>query len=230
MGSLRALIIYQQNGDPIYIVEELQNYIKFEVIKVALSYEQAYLMTREITPNIIILRSDYFDKISLDLVKKIYSDLQDIKYIFIGRAKIYEYVNEGLKYNVFGWIMEDYTVEELGLIIKIILNGGIILYSKEVKCVGIDESKKMSGHCLKQPEVIINSYKKRLIDIGLTEREIEVLTLVAEGATNKEISMMLYISENTVKTHVQNILSKLQLQSRARAARYAIELGCRITK
>ena len=56
----------------------------------------------------------------------------------------------------------------------------------------------------------------------LTDRELEVLALVARGKANKEIATMLFISENTVKNHVRNILEKLQLHSRMEAVMYAV--------
>ena len=56
----------------------------------------------------------------------------------------------------------------------------------------------------------------------LTDRELEVLRLVAKGLSNKEIAGELFISENTVKNHVRNILEKLQLHSRMEAAMYAV--------
>lgn len=59
----------------------------------------------------------------------------------------------------------------------------------------------------------------------LTEREIEVLRLIAQGQANKEIAQVLVIAEKTVRTHVSNILSKLGLQSRTQAALYAIRNG-----
>lgn len=59
----------------------------------------------------------------------------------------------------------------------------------------------------------------------LTEREVEVLRLVAEGLTNHEIAEKMVISEKTVKTHVSNILSKLQLDDRTQAAIYALRHG-----
>ena len=55
----------------------------------------------------------------------------------------------------------------------------------------------------------------------LTDRELEVLRLVARGLANKEIAHQLFISENTVKNHVRNILEKLHLHSRVEAAVYA---------
>jgi DNA-binding NarL/FixJ family response regulator len=59
----------------------------------------------------------------------------------------------------------------------------------------------------------------------LTERETEVLRLLAQGQANKEIARTLHIGEKTVKTHVSNILAKLGVQSRTQAALFAVQLG-----
>jgi DNA-binding NarL/FixJ family response regulator len=59
----------------------------------------------------------------------------------------------------------------------------------------------------------------------LTEREVEVLRLIATGATNREIAGELVISEGTVKNHISNILSRLNLRDRTQAALYAREQG-----
>jgi DNA-binding NarL/FixJ family response regulator len=60
---------------------------------------------------------------------------------------------------------------------------------------------------------------------GLTVREVEVLRLVAEGRTNKEIASALVISEHTVARHVQNMLAKLAFSSRTQLAAFAVESG-----
>jgi NarL family two-component system response regulator LiaR len=62
-------------------------------------------------------------------------------------------------------------------------------------------------------------------DGGLTEREQEVLSLIADGLSNREIAHKVFISEKTVKTHVSNILSKLHLEDRTQAAIYALKRG-----
>nr|WP_264674161.1 response regulator transcription factor [Nocardioides lijunqiniae] len=58
--------------------------------------------------------------------------------------------------------------------------------------------------------------------LRLTERELEVLSQVAKGLNNRDIAKFLYISENTVKNHIRNILEKLQLHSRMEAVMYAV--------
>ncbi|MEE8442513.1 MAG: response regulator transcription factor, partial [Dehalococcoidia bacterium] len=60
---------------------------------------------------------------------------------------------------------------------------------------------------------------------GLSPREVEVLQLVAEGASNNDIASSLIISENTVKTHLRNIMDKLHLANRSQAAAYAVRAG-----
>ena len=76
----------------------------------------------------------------------------------------------------------------------------------------IDEFKQMS-----KPE------REHMPGLRLTERELEVLRLVATGKNNREIAKDLFISENTVKNHVRNILEKLQLHSRMEAVMYAVK-------
>jgi DNA-binding NarL/FixJ family response regulator len=67
--------------------------------------------------------------------------------------------------------------------------------------------------------------ERKLTEEPLTRRELEVLRLIAQGIENKEIALRLVISEATVRTHVSNILNKLQLASRTQAALYAVKEG-----
>ncbi len=115
-------------------------------------------------------------------------------------------------------------------------------YSSKVKCfahTGISDAELLfllsesrsfqSVFCIYSP----NYFKKHILTprddenqlMVLTDREMEVLLLIAEGATNRTIADVLVISENTAKTHVRRILEKLQLTSRTKAALYARERG-----
>ena len=68
----------------------------------------------------------------------------------------------------------------------------------------------------------LSEQERRSSDEVLTERELDVLRLLAKGLSNKEIASELFISEKTVKTHVSNILAKLHLADRTQAALYAV--------
>jgi len=74
-------------------------------------------------------------------------------------------------------------------------------------------------------EKILNEFAERARAEELTDREKQVLSLVAEGATNRDIASRLNVSENTIKFHLKNILEKLHLRNRAQAAAYAIRAG-----
>jgi len=72
-------------------------------------------------------------------------------------------------------------------------------------------------------EVAINTSGKTALNNGLTEREKEVLGLVGEGLSNKEIAKKLFLSEKTVKNHLNNIFKKIEVSDRTNAALYAIK-------
>ena len=122
-------------------------------------------------------------------------------------ADLYEAVKSGAA----GYLLKDSSIEEVAQAVRVVADGqSLISPSMAVKL--IDEFKQMS-----RPE-------REHVPGGLrlTERELEVLRLVAKGMNNREIARQLYISDNTVKNHVRNILEKLQLHSRMEAVMYAV--------
>jgi DNA-binding NarL/FixJ family response regulator len=121
-------------------------------------------------------------------------------------ADLYEAVKSGAS----GYLLKDSSIEEVAQAVRVVADGqSLISPSMAVKL--IDEFKQMS-----RPE------RDQVPGLRLTERELEVLRLVAKGLNNREIARQLYISENTVKNHVRNILEKLQLHSRMEAVMYAV--------
>ena len=121
-------------------------------------------------------------------------------------ADLYEAVKSGAA----GYLLKDSSIEEVAQAVRVVADGqSLISPSMAVKL--IDEFKQMS-----RPE------REHVPGLRLTERELEVLRLVAQGLNNKDIAKRLFISENTVKNHVRNLLEKLQLHSRMEAVLYAV--------
>jgi two-component system NarL family response regulator len=122
-------------------------------------------------------------------------------------ADLYETVKNGAS----GYLLKDSSIEEVAQAIRVVQEGqSLISPSMAVKL--IDEFKQMS-----KPE------RSQASNLRLTERELEVLRLVAKGLNNRDVAKQLFISENTVKNHVRNILEKLQLHSRMEAVMYAVK-------
>jgi DNA-binding NarL/FixJ family response regulator len=121
-------------------------------------------------------------------------------------ADLYEAVKNGAS----GYLLKDSSIEEVAQAVRVVADGqSLISPSMAIKL--LDEFKQMS-----------RTDRSSVPTPRLTERELEVLRLVAQGLNNREIAKQLFISENTVKNHVRNILEKLQLHSRMEAVMYAV--------
>jgi DNA-binding NarL/FixJ family response regulator len=121
-------------------------------------------------------------------------------------ADLYDAVKNGAS----GYLLKDSSIDEVAQAVRVVADGqSLISPSMAIKL--LDEFKQMS-----------RSDRQQVPTPRLTDRELEVLRLVAQGLNNREIAKRLFISENTVKNHVRNILEKLQLHSRMEAVMYAV--------
>jgi two-component system NarL family response regulator len=121
-------------------------------------------------------------------------------------ADLYDAVKNGAS----GYLLKDSSIDEVAQAIRVVADGqSLISPSMAIKL--LDEFKQMS-----------RTDRTQVPSPRLTDRELEVLKLVAQGLNNREIAKRLFISENTVKNHVRNILEKLQLHSRMEAVMYAV--------
>jgi DNA-binding NarL/FixJ family response regulator len=121
-------------------------------------------------------------------------------------ADLYEAVKNGAS----GYLLKDSSIDEVAQAVRVVADGQS-LSSPSMAIKLLDEFKQMS-----------RTDRSHVPTPRLTERELEVLRLVAQGLNNREIAKQLFISENTVKNHVRNILEKLQLHSRMEAVMYAV--------
>ena len=123
-------------------------------------------------------------------------------------ADLYEAVKSGAS----GYLLKDSSIEEVAQAVRVVADGQSLI------------SPSMASKLLSEFATMIKKSEERpqMPLPRLTERELEVLKLVARGMANRDIAKELFISENTVKNHVRNILEKLQLHSRMEAVVYAV--------
>ena len=127
-----------------------------------------------------------------------------------------EYVFKALRAGALGYLLKDIPPGELAGAIRM-ASRNIYQMALSVGNRLMENLKEKSGPASKAEEVLKNS--------KLSPREMEVLTLIAEGLTNKEIGERLFVSEGTVKNHVSDILSTLGLRDRTQAALFALRSG-----
>lgn len=145
----------------------------------------------------------------VETTRKIKASWPDTKVLVLTTFNSWEKVYAALKAGASGYILKDAPPEELVIAIKGIANGGTYL-GAQVATELIDRVRlDQETDSTELPE-------------PLTDRELEVLKQIGRGLGNREIALELVLSEKTVKTHVANILQKLQVASRTQAALYAI--------
>ncbi|MFI0258183.1 response regulator [Streptomyces sp. NPDC017056] len=138
-----------------------------------------------------------------------------VKVLVLTTFDLDEYVYEALRAGASGFLLKDASAADLAQAVRVVAAGDALLSPNITKRL-IAEFSRMTG----QPRAPL---KDRVGD--LTERETEVLSLVAQGLSNAEIAARLVLAEQTVKTHVSRILVKLGVRDRTQAAVFAYETG-----
>jgi DNA-binding NarL/FixJ family response regulator len=126
-----------------------------------------------------------------------------------------EYVVEALRAGASGFLLKDVPADDLIAAIRVVADGDAIVAPSITR-------RLLDRFATRLPSV--NETTPAALD-QLTEREVEVLRLVARGLSNAEIAKELFVSETTVKTHVGHVLTKLGLRDRVQAAVFAYESG-----
>ncbi|MBN1666926.1 MAG: response regulator transcription factor [Anaerolineales bacterium] len=126
-----------------------------------------------------------------------------------------EYVFEGLRAGALGYLLKDVSGHELAAAIRTVAAGGALIEPSVARKV-VAEFARLAAPTAATTEKLVEP---------LSEREVEILVLVAQGLTNREIAARLYLAEGTVKNYVTSILQKIEARDRTQAAIRARELG-----
>ena len=208
---IRVLVVDDQELFRRGLVMLLGSDADIEVIGEAGDGVQGTEMATSLAPDVVLLDVRMPKRTGIEACRAVKEAVPSAKIIMLTvsdeEADLYEAVKNGAA----GYLLKDSSIEDVAQAIRVVADGqSLISPSMAVKL--IDEFKQMS-----KPE------RSQVPGLRLTERELEVLRLVAKGLNNREIAKQLFISENTVKNHVRNILEKLQLHSRMEAVMYAVK-------
>jgi DNA-binding NarL/FixJ family response regulator len=177
---------------------------------------EAVAKAEEIAPDVILMDLNMPRCSGLEATQALQTKMPQVNILVLTVSDNEADLFAAMKFGAKGYILKNTEPDELVQAIFHIAQGGVII-SPLMAAKLLTEFKDLSaGMVVKSPQKT---------EANLSPREDEVLQLVAQGATNKEIADSLFISENTVKTHLRNIMDKLHLANRSQAAAYAVKRG-----
>lgn len=174
--------------------------------------EEALLFLETKAVDVVLMDLQMPGMDGIDATNRILSGWPEIKVLILTSFGSWQKACASLKTGASGYVLKDAQPEELVAAIHAVFAGGSYLSAS----VAAEMINHLGSDAASEPQHSPEA---------LTEREKEVLVLVARGMGNREISEQLYVSEKTVKTHVANILHKLAVKSRTQAALYAMRTG-----
>jgi DNA-binding NarL/FixJ family response regulator len=188
-----------------------------EVVGEANNGQEALQLAQTLRPTVVLmdLRMPVLDGVAA--TRRLHETQPDCRVIVLTTFDDDEYVFEGLRAGAIGYLLKDASSEKLVEAIRAAARGESFL-QPSVAAKVVAEFTRLADQPPPRPQ------EQPLIE-PLTNRELEILALVATGASNKEIAATLFIADGTVKNHLTNILGKLGVRDRTQAALKAKELG-----
>jgi DNA-binding NarL/FixJ family response regulator len=190
----------------------LEKQADFEVVGEAENGSGAVKKAMELSPDVMIMDIGMPDLNGIEATRQILSENPQIKVIALSMHAENRYIAEMLKAGALAYLLKDSTFEELIKAIRSVLAKKIFLSQTIAETV-------ITDYVTHIPRESFSAFSI------LTQREREVLQLIAEGKSTKEIASTLFLSVKTVETHRQNIMEKLNLRSVAELTKYAIREG-----
>jgi DNA-binding NarL/FixJ family response regulator len=184
----------------------------FQVVGTAENGEAAIELTEALHPDIVLMDVRMPIMNGLDATQIICQNFPDTKVLVLSTFDDDQYIADSMRAGAKGYLIKDMPSEELAQTIRLAHRG----YTQ----MGPGLMEKLVVNMPKHEAELKN--QPLTIDLShLTPREYEVMRLLRFGATNREIAEQLYITEGTVKTHVNHILNRLDLKNRSQLAIYA---------
>ena len=215
MRKIRLLLIEDNRLLRDGIIAMLKSQRDIKIIAASGNNENTIAKIRQLKPNIILLDSGLRSRNSLALVEVVKKDFPNAKIIVMDLAPVQGDINLFVKAGASGFILKDATLDDFLVTIRSVALGSNVLPTN------ISESlfTQIVDHALKGGKSKLKSA------VRMTKREREVIRLISDGLSNKEIGQMMRISIFTVKSHIHNIMEKLALHTRLEVSNYSYSSG-----
>jgi DNA-binding NarL/FixJ family response regulator len=184
-----------------------------EVVGEASDGTEALKVAAETTPDIVLMDVRMPRRGGIDATMAIKDAVPSAKIIMLTISDEEGDLFDAIKAGAMGYLLKEISIEEVASAVRAVFTGQSLI------------SPSMASKLLNEFATMVRKDDDRQQQVPtprLTDREMEVLKLVAKGMNNRDIAKKLFISENTVKNHIRNILEKLQLHSRMEAVVYAV--------
>jgi two-component system NarL family response regulator len=190
----------------------LESEADIEVVAEANDGHEVVELAEKYMPDLVLMDVRMPGRGGIDACQAIKDAVPHTKILMLTISDEEEDLYDAIKAGASGYLLKEISIEEVAGSIRSV-HAGQSLISPSMASKLLTEFANMARK---------DEEKQQMPTPRLTEREMEVLTLVAQGLNNRDIAKELFISENTVKNHVRNILEKLHLHSRMEAVVYAV--------
>jgi DNA-binding NarL/FixJ family response regulator len=212
MEPIKLIIVDSEEVFREGIAKLLKEQAKMEIIFQGSSGQEAIEKCNKIKPDLVLIDSHVTDFDALKAVKEIKECSPDVKVVMLSRSDSGKNPVDFMKAGARAFLAKNISASDLIKSLELISSGRVIISPHFAEKFLEDLSSAENEGAASTPST----------SFVLSKRELEIAKLIAQGATNKEIAKTLFITENTAKVHVKNILNKLGLKNRQQLAVYAV--------
>jgi len=196
----------------------LERMTDVEIIAEASNGREIFNLLKQIPTDVVIMDIAMPELNGLEATARVTREFPRVKVLILSMYATPDYVVQALRAGATGYLLKDAATAELELALRAIARGETHLTAAVSKTVVSDYLRRITGRGERTIEELSPAK-------ALTPRQREVLQLIAEGRTTKEIAITLQLSENTIETHRRHLMERLGVHEVAGLVRYAIHLG-----
>lgn len=215
MRKIRLLLIEDNRLLRDGIIAMLKNQRDINIIATSGNNENTVIKLQQLKPNIILLDLGLRSQNSLTVIEVVKRDFPNAKVIVMDLAPMQGDINLFVKAGASGFILKDATLKDFLVTIRSVAKGSNVLPPNLTESL----FTQIVDHALKGGKTKLKEA------VRMTKREREVIRLLSDGLSNKEIGQMMRVSTFTVKSHIHNIMEKLALHTRLEVANYSYSTG-----